>query len=80
MNTEKAKEIKEHLEERLSHTMEWYKYCISCEETFVNIRKDVNSILKEVCNKFNLTELPFIVKLEQEDDVIVLKAVDKKLN
>jgi len=77
-----SKEIKSYLEDRLSYTMEWYKDCVSCEKTFDNVRKDISSIVQETCTKFNLKELPFIFKLDTEDNgkIIVVKTIDKNLN
>jgi hypothetical protein len=82
MKKSRVKEIKKYLETRLYDTMEWYHDCVSCEETYDNIRRDVKSILKETTTKFGLEELPFHIRLDVEDDgkIIVLKAIDKSLN
>lgn len=82
MKTKKVEEIKKHLEDRLADTMEWYTGCVSCPETFDNIKRDVKSILKEVSTKYQVSELPFTIRLDVEDNgkVIVLKAIDKVLN
>jgi hypothetical protein len=80
--TNRIEEIKKYLEARLYDTMEWYRDCVSCEETYDNIRRDVKSILKETTTKFGLEELPFHIRLDVEDGgkIIVLKAIDKSLN
>lgn len=76
------KNIELYLKERLSYTMEWYKDCVSCEKTFDNIRKDINSIVQETCAKFSLKELPFLLKLDTDNNgkIVVVKAIDKNLN
>lgn len=80
MNSNKAKEIREYLEKRLDYTLEWYKDCILCEETLINVRKDVASILEETVNKYKLKNTPFTLKTVIEDGFIVIRFLDKKAN
>jgi len=80
MNSNKAKEIREYLEKRLDYTLEWYKDCTLCEETLINARKDVASILEETVNKYKLKNIPFTLKTVIEDGFIVIRFLDKKAN
>lgn len=64
---------------RLDYCLEWYKGCDVCQETLDNVRADVNSVFEEFERNNKLT-LPFTLKVTFEDDLIVLKPLDRKLN
>jgi len=76
----KATEIKDYLEQRIAYALEWYQECDICEETLINARKDIASVLQETCQKFSLKDLPFTTKTTIEDGFIVVRTLDKKLN
>ena len=76
----RSKDIKKELEERLQVTLEWYRNCDICEETLNNVRKDVKSLFEEICLKYKLKDLPFILTVLIEDGFIVVRALDKRVN
>ena len=81
MTKSKAKEIRLHLENRLDYALDWYDECDICPETLANARKDVDSIFKEVCKKYNLKDLPFTLKTKFDNKrYIVVSILDRKLN
>lgn len=75
----KIKQFSKELEARLNDCLEWYRNCDVCDETLKNAKKDLNSVLKEVCKKYDFNNL-FTLTALFENDIIVVKILDKKLN
>lgn len=80
MNPKKIDEIKQYVEQRLNAVLPWYRDCVVCDKTLVNVQSDIDSILRETEKKFEISPLPFYLSARFDHDILVVDAKDRKVN
>lgn len=68
------------LEQRLAAALEWYVDCDVCDQTLANARRDVESVLRDTCALFEITDVPFLLRVRFEGDELVVTTVSRELS
>jgi hypothetical protein len=80
MGAGRARQIRSYLEQRIAAALEWYAGCACCTETLQNVKRDLDSVLAETCEKFGIDRMPFLLKVRFEGTQIVVSAVTRDLS